>query len=164
MKKTIDCMGMACPLPVVNAKKAFADFTEDGELTVLVDNETAVSNLKKLAASSGFAAEGVHTAQVTFAARDSEMRGERIKKGQILGMEDGKITLVDNNMIDVAFRVTRRLVKKYNGTLVTVFYGEETDEAAANELGDRLQARFPGAEINVINGGQPVYYFILSVE
>lgn len=110
------------------------------------------------------AAEGVHTAQVTFAARDSEMRGERIKKGQILGMEDGKITLVDNNMVDVAFRVTRRLVKKYNGTLVTVFYGEETDEAAANELGDRLQARFPGAEINVINGGQPVYYFILSVE
>lgn len=110
------------------------------------------------------AAEGVHTAQVTFAARDSEMRGERIKKGQILGMEDGKITLVDNNMVDVAFRVTRRLVKKHNGTLVTVFYGEETDEAAANELGDRLQARFPGAEINVINGGQPVYYFILSVE
>ena len=110
------------------------------------------------------AAEGVHTAQVTFAARDSEMRGERIKKGQILGMEDGKITLVDNNMVDVAFRVTRRLVKKNNGTLVTVFYGEETDEAAANELGDRLQARFPGAEINVIDGGQPVYYFIISVE
>ena len=66
MKKTIDCMGMACPLPVVNAKKAFSEFGEDGELTVLVDNETAVSNLKKLAASSGFAAEGKQTGEKAY--------------------------------------------------------------------------------------------------
>lgn len=110
------------------------------------------------------AAEGVHTAQVTFAARDSEMSGERIKKGQILGMEDGKITLVDNDLVDVAYRVTRRLVKKHNGSIVTILYGEETEESIANALCERLQARFPGAEINVINGGQPVYYFIVSVE
>lgn len=110
------------------------------------------------------AAEGVHTAQVTFAARDSEMSGERIKKGQILGMEDGKITLVDNDLVDVAYRVTRRLVKKHNGSIVTILYGEETEESLANALCERLQARFPNAEINVINGGQPVYYFIVSVE
>lgn len=110
------------------------------------------------------AAEGVHTAQVTFAARDSEMSGERIKKGQILGMEDGKITLVDNDSIDVAYRVTRRLIKKHNGSIVTILYGEETDEAAANTLCERLQNRFPNVEYNVINGGQPVYYFMVSVE
>lgn len=109
-------------------------------------------------------AESVHTAQVTFAARDSEMSGERIKKGQILGMEDGKITLVDNDLVDVAYRVTRRLVKKHNGSIITIFYGEETEEVLANALCERLQGRFPGAEINVINGGQPVYYFIVSVE
>lgn len=110
------------------------------------------------------AAEGVHTAQVTFAARDSEMSGERIKKGQILGMEDGKITLVDNDLVEVAYRVTRRLVKKHGGTLVTILYGEETEEAVANALAERLQARFSNLEINVINGGQPVYYFMVSVE
>lgn len=110
------------------------------------------------------AAEGVHTAQVTFAARDSEMSGERIKKGQILGMEDGKITLVDDDLTEVAYRVTRRLVKKHGGTLVTILYGEETEETAANALAERLQARFSNIEINVINGGQPVYYFIVSVE
>lgn len=109
-------------------------------------------------------AGSVHTAQVTFAARDSEMRGERIKKGQILGMEDGKITLVDNDLVDVAYRVTRRLVKKYNGSVITILSGEETEEAAANALCERLQGRFPNAEVNVINGGQPVYYFIVSVE
>lgn len=109
-------------------------------------------------------AESVHTAQVTFAARDSEMSGERIKKGQILGMEDGKITLVDNDLVDVAYRVTRRLVKKHNGSIITILYGEETEEAIADALCARLQGRFPNAEINVINGGQPVYYFIVSVE
>lgn len=110
------------------------------------------------------AAEGVHTAQVTFAARDSEMSGERIKKGQILGMEDGKITLVDNDSVDVAYRVTRRLIKKHSGSIVTILYGEDTDEAAANALCERLQNRFPNVEYNVINGGQPVYYFMVSVE
>lgn len=110
------------------------------------------------------AAEGVHTAQVTFAARDSEVSGERIKKGQLLGMEDGKITLVEDDLVNAAYRVTRRLVKKYNGSLITILYGVDTDEATAQALAERLQARFPSVEINVINGGQPVYYFLAAVE
>ena len=110
------------------------------------------------------AAEGVHTAQVTFAARDSEVSGERIKKGQLLGMEDGKITLVEDDLVNAAYRVTRRLVKKYNGSLITILYGADTDEVTAQALAERLQARFPSVEINVINGGQPVYYFLAAVE
>ena len=61
MKKTINCMGMACPLPVVNAKKAFEEFTETGTLIVQVDNETAVNNVSKLAARYGFAASSRQT-------------------------------------------------------------------------------------------------------
>lgn len=110
------------------------------------------------------AAEGVHTAQVTFAARDSEVSGERIKKGQLLGMEDGKITLVEDDLVNAAYRVTRRLVKKYSGSLITILYGEDTDAATAQALAARLQARFPNVEINVIDGGQPVYYFLAAVE
>ena len=110
------------------------------------------------------AAEGVHTAQVTFAARDSEFNGERITKGQMLGMEDGKITLIEDDLVQTAYRVTRRLVKKYDGSILTILYGEDTDEATANALAERLQARFPNVEINVVNGGQPVYYFMVSVE
>ncbi len=49
MEQTINCKGMACPLPVVNAKKAMEAFTEDGVLTIKVDNETAVQNLSRLA-------------------------------------------------------------------------------------------------------------------
>ena len=63
MNKAIDCRGQACPLPVVNAKKALAQFTEDGELAVLVDNETAVANLTKLASSSGLAVSSSQTGE-----------------------------------------------------------------------------------------------------
>ena len=121
------------------------------------DVETNLLNMMK-------AAEAVHTAQVTFAARDSEVFGQKIKKGQILGMEDGKITLVEDDIVNAAYRTARRLAKKYNASFITVYYGEETDEVMANLLSERLSERFPNIEINVIPGGQPVYYFIISVE
>lgn len=57
-QKTVDARGLACPLPVVNAKKAVGEFKEDGVLTVLVDNEIAVQNLQKFAAQKGLAAAG----------------------------------------------------------------------------------------------------------
>ena len=56
MEKKLDCKGMACPLPVVTAKKAMEEFAEDGIVEVIVDNETAVQNLLKLASKSNFAA------------------------------------------------------------------------------------------------------------
>ena len=55
MEKLLDCMGMACPLPVINAKKAIESFTEDGTLRVKVDNDTAVQNLTRLGEHNGFA-------------------------------------------------------------------------------------------------------------
>lgn len=119
--------------------------------------EKNLMNMKK-------AAEGVHTAQVTFAARDSESFGQKILKGQTLGMEDGNITLVDDDVVTAAYRVTRRLVKKFNGSLVTIYYGKDTSEIMANLLCEKLSQRFPDIEVNVISGGQPVYYFIVSVE
>ncbi len=54
MEKTVDCRGMACPLPVITSKKAIAEFTEDGVMTVLVDNDIAVQNLTRLADHNGF--------------------------------------------------------------------------------------------------------------
>lgn len=124
------------------------------------ENESVEKNLLNMMKS----AESVHTAQVTFAARDSEAFGQRIKKGQILGMEDGKITLVEDDIVNAAYRVARRLVKKYDGTLVTVYYGEETDEVMSDMLVRRLSERFPNIEVNAVCGAQPVYYFIVSVE
>lgn len=110
------------------------------------------------------AADNVHTAQITFAARDSEMGEQPIREGQILGMEDGKITLIEEDAVNAAYRTTRRIIKKTGGSLVTVFYGSEISEEAAEQVAERLRARFPDIEVNVANGGQPVYFFIASVE
>lgn len=65
-KRIIDARGLACPLPVVNAKKAIGEFKEDGVLTVLVDNEIAVQNLKKFARQKGLAADGEKKAEKQF--------------------------------------------------------------------------------------------------
>ncbi len=127
-------------------------------------NFSETDSVEKNLMSMKKAAESVHTAQVTFAARDSESFGQKILKGQTLGMEDGNITLVDDDVVTAAYRVTRRLVKKFDGSLVTIYYGEGTSEIMANLLSEKLSQRFPNIEVNVICGGQPVYYFIVSVE
>lgn len=67
MEKTLDCMGLACPGPVINAKKAAEEFTEDGVLTVKVDNEIAVQNLSRLADKKGFEYKAVKNSDADYA-------------------------------------------------------------------------------------------------
>ena len=111
------------------------------------------------------AAERVGTGLVTFAARDSSIDGESIKKGQILGMENGKITIVEQDLLHVAYRVTKHLYNKRDCSLITIFYGTEATEEQALELKNMLTAKYgSNVDISVVNGGQPVYYFIISVE
>lgn len=111
------------------------------------------------------AAEKVSTGLVTFAARDSSIGGQKIREGQIMGMENGKITVVDDDPVQAAFKVTKHLFKRGSTSLITVFCGEETNEEQARELEEKLNAKFSNeAEISVMNGNQPVYYFIISVE
>lgn len=66
MKETLNCMGLACPLPVVNAKKAMEAFAEDGTLIVQVDNETAVQNLTRLAGKKGFSVSSAQTGEAAY--------------------------------------------------------------------------------------------------
>lgn len=111
------------------------------------------------------AAEKISTGLVTFAARDSSIDGQSVKEGQILGMENGKITTVESNVIQAAYKVTKHLFKRGTSSLVTLIYGNGTTEEEAEELASLLTAKFSSdIEVSVINGGQPVYYFIISVE
>ena len=109
------------------------------------------------------AVEGVSTAQVTFAARDSSMEDQKIKQGQILGMENGKITVVADDLNYVAYKVTKRLSKRSTST-VTILYGQDVTEEQALALQSMLEAKLNNVEVMVVNGGQPVYYYIISVE
>ncbi len=109
------------------------------------------------------AIDHVATAQVTFAARDSVIDGQAVKMGQILGMENGAITVVEDDMIQAAFKITRHLCNRHT-ELVTIFYGEGATEEDAEKLEGMLKEKFPNVEYSVICGGQPVYHFIISVE
>lgn len=109
------------------------------------------------------AIENVGTGQVTFAARDSLIDGKAVKQGQILGMENGAITTIDDNIVDAAFKITKHLCSKTT-EYVTIFYGEGATEDDAEKLKAMIADKFEKVDINVLPGGQPVYHFIISVE
>lgn len=109
------------------------------------------------------AIDNVATAQVTFAARDSFVDGKPVKEGQMLGMENGAITTIDDDKLSAAFKVTKHLCTK-NTEYISIYYGEDTTEEEAEELKKMLEEKFSSVDFSIINGAQPVYYFIISVE
>ena len=110
------------------------------------------------------AAAKVRTGLITFAARDSEFDGRKIRKDEILALSNGKIAFTDNDPVKAAVRLTRSLSDK-NTSYVTLIFGEGVTHEQADSAREQIAEKLPSeAEVNVINGGQPVYHFIISVE
>lgn len=110
------------------------------------------------------AAENVDTGTVTFAARDSEFGGHSIKHGDILGLTNGKLEHIEKDPIAACVKVTRSLVNKHT-SFITLIYGEGITEEQAQHAKKLLEAKVHSdVEITLVEGGQPVYYFIISVE
>ena len=106
----------------------------------------------------------VSTGQITFAARDSEFDGKKINQGDLLALDNGKIVFTETDLEACLVKLTKQLVKS-NSEFMTVFYGEDVSEEQAEAFGAVLTERFGSkVEITMVNGGQPVYYFIISVE
>ena len=110
------------------------------------------------------AAEGVSTGTVTFAARDSEFGGFKIKEGDTMGLTNGKLEFVGDTPVRAAYKVAKALMHKHT-SFITLIYGEGVSEEDANEALRLIRNKADDdVEISLVNGGQPVYYFILSVE
>ena len=110
------------------------------------------------------AADNVGTGMITFAARDSDYEGHKIKKGEILALENGKVSFVEQETQKAVVKLTKALYKK-ESQFVTLIYGEDVSEDEALKTKEALEAKLPSdAEITLIPGGQPVYYYIISVE
>lgn len=110
------------------------------------------------------AAGNVDTGLVTFAARDSEFVNKAIRKGDILGLENGKLDCIGRDPVSVCVRVARSLTGKQT-SFITLIYGEGITEEQAREAKKQLAAKVHSdVEITLVDGGQPVYYFIISVE
>jgi len=109
------------------------------------------------------AIERVSTGQITFAARDSDYEGRDIKQGEILAMDNGKLSFVEKDLAKAAFKLTKKLVKG-DSSYITIIYGADVTDDAAEALYKQISTKFSGLDVNLINGGQPVYYYIISVE
>ena len=134
-----------------------------GISAMLSFDETASADENQMNMISAF--ENVETAQVTFAARDSEVDGKPIKKGEIMGLCNGKIKFIGESVTDIAIKSTQKLFKKGEHSLITIIFGEGASEEDAAIVEEALSKKFGNdVEISIVNGNQPIYYFIISVE
>ena len=110
------------------------------------------------------AADKVSTGLVTFAARDSDFDGRKIKKGEILALENGKLVATGTDITKTTYRLARSMCKK-DTSFITVISGCDVSEEDAARTAQLVQAKCPGGiEVTQLAGGQPVYYYIISVE
>ena len=110
------------------------------------------------------AAHGVGTGLVTFAARNSEFGGRKIKEGDIIALENGKLTITEKNAVKALVKLAKDMVHR-DTAFITLIYGEDVEEEDANKAYEELRDKFGSrADISLVKGDQPVYYFILSVE
>lgn len=110
------------------------------------------------------ALDNVGTGSVTFAVRDSEFDDKKIKKGDILAMENGKLAIVERDVKKALVKITKRLVKG-DSSYITVIYGSDVTDDDAQEAYELLKSKLDSdLEIVLVNGGQPIYYYIVSVE
>ena len=106
---------------------------------------------------------GVTAGQVTYAARDSEFDGKKIKQGEYMALCEGKLCASSKKRADVVKKLAREMVKDEHA-FATIIFGEGVDEEDAAHVEELFRKENKDLEITVINGGQPVYYYIISVE
>ncbi len=107
--------------------------------------------------------EDIETGQVTYAVRDTVVNDKKIKKGNILGIGNGKIEAVGRNVEKVSLELLENIVSE-DHEIITMFYGEDIDEKSATKLQGKIEKKYPDCEVEVYYGGQPLYYYLFSVE
>ena len=108
--------------------------------------------------------ENVSTGLITFAARDSEFEGHSIKEGEILALDNGKLSFTERDISKAVVKLVKKMMKS-SVNYVTLMYGSDVTAEDAEKLQQAVQSKIGDkAEVMLINGGQPVYYYIISLE
>ncbi len=105
----------------------------------------------------------VKTGQVTYAVRDTVIDDKEIKQDDFMGIGDSGILSVGQNLEPTVMDMMKQLVDE-DSAIVSIYYGEDTKEEDADALGEKIGEAFPDVEIEVHYGGQPIYYYVISVE
>ena len=118
---------------------------------------------EEIAEALGEAAKAVHTVLVTYAARDSDFDGHDIHAGEYLALLDGAL-IGSYTDFDELMSAISAAAESLDPEIISVYYGEDVTESDGSRVGASMEAAFPDAEITVVSGGQPVYYYMISLE
>ena len=105
----------------------------------------------------------VKSGQVTFAVRDTVMNDVEVKEGNIIGIAESKLMDAGDSVDEITTSLVEKLVDE-DSAIITLFYGEDVTEDDANNLRDELEEKFEDLDIELYYGGQPLYYYLISVE
>ena len=152
MKLSQKTMAVMHTTSVPQGVSALMAFDPDADLETNLDNMNA-------------AYERTQSGLVTFASRNSSFGGHDIKAGDILALENGRMSFADRDITRAAYKLTRKLVKNLRGDarFATIFVGADVTEDKSAELENLIRSKL-NVDVTFIRGGQPVYYFIISVE
>ena len=107
--------------------------------------------------------ENVKTGQVTYAVRDTEIDGKTIKQNDFMGIGDKSILSVGTDLRATTLEMVDAMVDE-DSAIVSIYFGSDSDEDSANELAAAIEEKYPDVEVEVNDGGQPIYYYVLAVE
>ena len=105
----------------------------------------------------------VHTGQITYAVRNTNIDGMEIREGDIMGIGDSGMLAVEQDVETAVLKTLERMVDE-DSELISVYFGADVEEADAEALLEQIEEAYPDCEVELNNGGQPVYYYLLSVE
>lgn len=131
-------------------------------ITVLVNyipDHSAEENKEQMMAEI----ENVKTGQVTYAVRDTEIDGKTIKQNDFMGIGDKSILSVGTDLRATTLEMVDAMVDE-DSAIVSIYFGSDSDEDSANELAAAIEEKYPDVEVEVNDGGQPIYYYVISVE
>ena len=126
-------------------------------------NYNAEASLQENLENMSAAIEAVEAGQVTFAVRDTQVGKMKIKKGDIIGLEKGDLVVKGKNVEEVTVNLIDKMLEN-GGDVVSLYYGKDVAESKAAAFAEKLQEKYPDVEILLRYGGQPLYYFVISIE
>ena len=109
------------------------------------------------------AAQNVKTASVTYAVRDSSFDGQEIHQNDILGLQESRVEVVGQDVETVALELLQKTVND-GSEVITIFYGQDVSQEQAQALHDKVMDAYPSCDVDMLPGGQPLYYYLFSVE
>lgn len=140
-------------IPTKNVSQAFAALVSfDGDLTI---EENEANMLESLTT--------VKNGQVTYAVRNTVINDVEVKEGNIIGLGEGKLLSAGDDIDDITTKLIESLVDE-DSAIITLFYGEDTKKEDAEALQEALEEKFEDIDIELYYGGQPIYYYLVSVE